>query len=150
MAYVSKQPTASIMDPQLGEKTADCCLNHQSCTTGNGHCPHRKCHRSRFRRFILPITLILLILVAGLFALSCLQDSHFSDWGVDGLLPRAFGNDNTNGGSFTNHKCMWLIELSLKLFEPFFILVYLVVVFGGLLVLFVLGVLLSFWCCRGT
>ncbi|KAJ7782236.1 hypothetical protein DFH07DRAFT_317812 [Mycena maculata] len=99
---------------------------------------HNPCHNSRLRRLLLP-ALIALTLLAGLVALFCVLDDPFGMNGiVEGLLhvKRAVTGDDSGSGStesaFTKHK------------------LYLIVVFVGLLVVLVLAVMLSAWCCRGA
>jgi hypothetical protein len=109
---VSEQPTAAIMDPSgqhLTEKSAHCCQNH-SCANED-----RKCRSSRLRRLVFPTALALLLLIAALFALSCLYDRHLSNWGFGELLPRA---TSTSGSPFVKNKCMWLPGSSFVFFSP--------------------------------
>jgi len=94
---------------------------------------HRHCHNGRLRRFLVP-ALIAFVLLAGLFTFSCMDGSSLSGWGTEGLVSRAItnGTNNGTGGSFIHNK------------------LYLIVIFVGLLVVVVLAVMLSAWCCRGA
>jgi len=112
-------------------------LMYSNSNHGHSH-GHRRCHNSRLKRYLLP-ALALLLLLFGLMAISCMQgyDSILSEWGSgagEGLFSRALGSGTTNGtgSSFTHRK------------------LYLIVIFVGLFLVLVLGVMLSAWCCRGS
>jgi len=135
MSYVllvSEQPTTATMDPSGQEKSVQCCQTHHSCDATSGE--HRKSwNSSRLRRLILPTALVLLVLITGIFALSCLHDGHLSDWDLDELLARSTSSGgSTSGSSFIKNK------------------LYLVVLIVGLVIVIGLGIMLSFWCCRGS
>ncbi|KAJ6632309.1 hypothetical protein B0H10DRAFT_1976909 [Mycena sp. CBHHK59/15] len=99
---------------------------------------HKPCHNGRLRRLLVPF-LIALLTLSGLVALSCL----FGDGSgtgptdiIEGLLHVKRASDGSvssgNESSFTKHK------------------LYLIVIFVGLLVVLILGVMLSAWCCKGV
>jgi len=103
---------------------------------------HKHCHNGRLRRILFP-ALIAIVALSGLVALFCFLGGHMAEPGeiieglfhvkrvVDGGGGAGSGN-GTTGSAFTKHK------------------LYLIVVFVGLLVVFILGVMLSAWCCRGA
>ncbi|KAF8889427.1 hypothetical protein CPB84DRAFT_1448174 [Gymnopilus junonius] len=100
---------------------------------GNGH---RRCHNARLRRYLLP-ALAVLLLLCGLMAVSCMQGyGSLEEWGSgagEGLFSRQVGPgaSNGSGSTFTNRK------------------LYLIVIFVGLFLVLVFGVMLAAWCCRG-
>nr|GAT54580.1 predicted protein [Mycena chlorophos] len=113
--------------------------SHSSSHDSHSHC---KCHNARLRRFLLPALVVLLSLL-GVGAL--MYASVFSNgWGAEGVQDAMEGlwaakravvdgdGDSTsgNGSTFTKHK------------------LYLIVVFVGLFVVLILGIMLSAWCCR--
>ncbi|KAF8068085.1 hypothetical protein FPV67DRAFT_1171587 [Lyophyllum atratum] len=90
-----------------------------------------RCHSSRLRHVLLP-ALAALLTLSLLLALSCTNGAG-ALFGVDGLTKRATGDaTGGNGGTFTQNK------------------LYLIVVFVGLFVVILLGIMLSAWCCRGV
>ncbi|KAJ3902824.1 hypothetical protein F5879DRAFT_962411 [Lentinula edodes] len=97
----------------------DCSSPHQ--------CPNaQRCHGSRLRRVVLPIV-VSLVSLGGLLALTCVLDAFFEVGEAGSLFKRA-----TDGnGTFVNNK------------------LYLIIVFVGLLLVVILGICLSAWCCRG-
>ncbi|KAL0572315.1 hypothetical protein V5O48_009637 [Marasmius crinis-equi] len=111
--------------------------NHQlECYAG--HCEanrpcHRSCHKERLRRFLVPVVATLLG-IAALFALSCFFDfSEIMSMGTEGLVKRATGDTAGNGNNaFVNKKY------------------YLIVIFIGLVIVLILGICLSVWCCKGA
>jgi len=140
-SVISQPPSLQSMDLynayhiSLGEKRpvhqhiqGDGC---ESCEAQNS-C-RKRCHNSRFRRMLLPAAALLLTLVA-LMAVSCFTDLNFFDLGGDTLLKRATGDNSSNGteSTFTKNK------------------LYLIVIFVGLLVVIILAVMLSAWCCKGA
>ncbi|KAF9061569.1 hypothetical protein BDP27DRAFT_327260 [Rhodocollybia butyracea] len=98
-------------------------------------CPHaRRCHASRLKRVIL-ILVSTLISLGVLVALSCVWDMYVNGSGDLGLeLMKRVSDDSTNSGNgaFVDHK------------------LYLIIVFVGLLLVVILGICLSAWCCRGS
>ncbi|KAG6372476.1 hypothetical protein JVT61DRAFT_7577 [Boletus reticuloceps] len=120
------------------EKSANQCQIHMEsktqCCCGSESNPsrHRACHQARLRRFLLPIALLLLG-VGATVLISCIYDIDPFD-----LVSMGGGNplgkrQTTSGGqsSFTQHK------------------LYLIIVFVGLALVLVAGIMLSFWCCKG-
>ncbi|KAK0197498.1 hypothetical protein F5146DRAFT_1015589 [Armillaria mellea] len=86
---------------------------------------HRHCHIARLRQLLIPVVLAFLALVGVLLL------SPFDITGGHSLFSRAV-DDTTGNGSFVDNK------------------LYLIVVFVGLLVVVILGICLSFWCCKGA
>ncbi|KAF8151353.1 hypothetical protein B0H34DRAFT_678003 [Crassisporium funariophilum] len=92
---------------------------------------HRGCHNATLRRLFLP-AIIALLLLGGLLAYGCASGHGAPAW-MDGLVRRAVGDGTSSsgtGGPFVNRK------------------LYLVVIFVGLLVVVILAVMLSAWCCK--
>ncbi|KDQ49179.1 hypothetical protein JAAARDRAFT_212312 [Jaapia argillacea MUCL 33604] len=112
------------------------CQNHSQVHTDSHS--HHSCHQSRFWRILFPALLSLFGLVAlsvfaliqypALGSLLGLDDGEF----YTGLAKRAVGDTTGNQSTFASHK------------------LYLIVIFVGLVVVLVLGVMLSFWCCKGS
>ncbi|ESK89019.1 hypothetical protein Moror_13138 [Moniliophthora roreri MCA 2997] len=106
---------------------------HQQTDFSHGRCEsdapcHRHCHQARLRRYLLP-AIATLLAIAGLFAVSCFYDmSEVIGLGAGGLAKRATGDEN----SFVDRKY------------------YLIVIFIGLVVVVILGIMLSFWCCKSS
>ncbi|KAJ7757986.1 hypothetical protein B0H16DRAFT_1527762 [Mycena metata] len=99
---------------------------------------HKHCHNGRLKRFLIP-ALVAIVALSGLFAVLCFLGESVGDPSemLEGLfqVKRAVdGGDSTGstGSTFTKHK------------------LYLIVVFVGLFVVLVLGVMLSAWCCKGA
>ena len=70
---------------------------------------------------------------------------------MDGLVTRAVSDTTTgNESTFTQHKCesksFFLSSPSSYYVSP---KVYLIVIFVGLLVVVILAIMLSAWCCKG-
>ncbi|KAJ7478990.1 hypothetical protein FB451DRAFT_1365605 [Mycena latifolia] len=107
--------------------------------TGASTSSHKACHNGRLRRILMP-AMISLVALAGFIALLCV----FGEGGADpseivgGLfqVKRAGTGDGSGStdseSAFTKHK------------------LYLIVIFVGLLVVLILGVMLSAWCCKGA
>ncbi|KDR71539.1 hypothetical protein GALMADRAFT_789508 [Galerina marginata CBS 339.88] len=113
------------------QNSCDCQSQSQSHTPSSDH---RHCHNGRLRRFLVP-ALLALVFLAGLFTFSCMSGHSVAGWGADSLFSRAVTDGTTgNGtqGSFIHNK------------------LYLIVVFVGLLVVVILAVMLSAWCCKGA
>jgi len=92
---------------------------------------HRRCHNGRLRRFLLPAAIIsFVLLLVGCAALAF--NNEFCLMGPDGLVARALNNTTNNGDTFTKNK------------------LYLIVIFVGVLVVIILAVMLSAWCCKGA
>ncbi|KAJ7572081.1 hypothetical protein C8J56DRAFT_979410 [Mycena floridula] len=107
-------------------------LQDDGCDSQDGPC-HKRCHKSRFRRLLLPIAAVLLTLFA-LMAVSCYTNIGL-DLAGDSLLRRALGDNSGSNGTestFTKNK------------------LYLIVIFVGLLLVIILAVMLSAWCCKGA
>jgi len=101
---------------------------------------HKHCHNGRLRRILFP-ALIAIVALSGLVALFCFLGGNMAEPGeiIEGLfhVKRAVDGGSGSGSgstesSFTKHK------------------LYLIVIFVGLLVVVILGVMLSAWCCRGA
>ncbi|KAJ7302463.1 hypothetical protein DFH08DRAFT_905312 [Mycena albidolilacea] len=103
---------------------------------------YKHCHNGRLKRILVP-ALIAILALFGVGALMCVLGGHMADPGemVEGLfhVKRAVDGDGSGSGSgsgtessFTKHK------------------LYLIVIFVGLLVVVILGVMLSAWCCKGA
>ncbi|PFH44919.1 hypothetical protein AMATHDRAFT_51856 [Amanita thiersii Skay4041] len=126
---------------------------------------YAKCHARRLQRVLLPaVTLwatasLVLLTILGIYTLCTLSDpsSSRTDGGaatfiqafIGGLTKRATGDDNNN--TFVNNKCTSKLDLDLiKLtIKPAFCVVYLIVLFVGLVVVLILAIMFSAWCCRG-
>ncbi|KAJ7442034.1 hypothetical protein FB451DRAFT_1440779 [Mycena latifolia] len=106
---------------------------------------HIACHNGRLRRLLMPALIALrcsasLVALAGFIALLCFFDEGGADLSkiIGGLFQvkrtvTGDGSGSTNSESaFTKHK------------------LYLIVIFIGLLVVIILGVMLSAWCCKGA
>jgi len=116
-----------------------------SCTSHNCQCgyidsrPHRTCHNSRLRRVLMPALISIMTVVTIIF-ICCVRNFDAmgvfaSDGGVWAVSKRAVvdSTGSNNGGStFTNNK------------------LYLIIIFVGLVLVLILGIMLSAWCCRGT
>ncbi|KAK0502880.1 hypothetical protein EDD18DRAFT_1135485 [Armillaria luteobubalina] len=87
---------------------------------------HRHCHIARLRQLLIPVVLAFLALVGVLLL------SPFDITSGHSLFSRAVDGTTGNNGSFVDNK------------------LYLIVVFVGLLVVVILGICLSFWCCKGA
>ncbi|PBK77733.1 hypothetical protein ARMSODRAFT_1010370 [Armillaria solidipes] len=87
---------------------------------------HRHCHIARLRQLLIPVVLAFLALVGVLLL------SPFDITGGHSLFSRAVNDagSSTGSGSFVDNK------------------LYLIVVFVGLVVVVILGICLSFWCCK--
>ncbi|KAF8129834.1 hypothetical protein EV363DRAFT_1219624 [Boletus edulis] len=144
MAPVSAQPlpcsmNAYSVESYNDEKSANQCQVHMEsktqCCCGSESNPsrHRACHQARLRRFLLPIALLLLG-VGATVLISCVYDiDPFDLVSMGGSNPLG-KRQTTSGGqsSFTQHK------------------LYLIIVFVGLALVLVAGIMLSFWCCKGS
>ncbi|KIK56490.1 hypothetical protein GYMLUDRAFT_782470 [Collybiopsis luxurians FD-317 M1] len=117
----------------LDEKNAHSHLHfHQEGAHDFSSCRHpQKCHSSRLKRVLVPVVMTLVTLGA-LFAVSCFLDAFVGEGIGGGLLKRATDGSGSGNDSFVNRKF------------------YLIVIFVGLLVVVILGICLSAWCCRGS
>ncbi|KAJ7110733.1 hypothetical protein C8R43DRAFT_1139298 [Mycena crocata] len=100
-----------------------------------GPASHKPCHNGRLRRILLP-ALVALLTLSGVLALYCLLGNGMADPGeiIEGLfaVKRAVDGDPNSESAFTKNK------------------LYLIVIFVGLLVVVILAIMLSAWCCRGA
>jgi len=139
---VTEQPQAELSmnfsTEKLAEKISGPGHHHEADATHEHDCQqceesagHRRCHNGRLRRFLLPI-IAAFVLLGSLMAVGCML-GHGSEWGLEGLVSRAVDNTtNGNNSPFVRNK------------------LYLIVVFVGLVIVLILGVMLSAWCCRGA
>ncbi|KAJ7279490.1 hypothetical protein C8J57DRAFT_1303476 [Mycena rebaudengoi] len=140
------QPHAPSMDiyaqAPLNEKQQHLHDDEQWSAHPHAHSHAHQNHNHALRRVLLPALLILLGL-AGLLAVSCVvsgMHTGASAGGVgegwlSGLVRRAVDDGPTGPNTesdFTKRK------------------LYLIVIFVGLLVVLILGVMLSAWCCKGA
>ncbi|KAJ6506726.1 hypothetical protein C8R45DRAFT_510389 [Mycena sanguinolenta] len=106
------------------------------------HAGHAHCHNGRLRGILFPALMALFVL-SGLVALFCFLGDNVTSADpteiIEGLFhaKRALGGGSdsgsgSTGSSFTKHK------------------LYLIVIFVGLFVVVILGVMLSAWCCKGS
>ncbi|KAN0078048.1 hypothetical protein V8E55_010105 [Tylopilus felleus] len=146
MAPVSTQPLSSSMSAHSvelcnGEKSANQCHFHLAskgqcaCAADSTSARQRACH-TRLRKLLFPIALFLLA-VGGTLVISCVYDIDLFDLvnlGADmSGSPLGKRQSVTNGQStFTRQK------------------LYLIIVFVGLFLVLMGGVMLSYWCCRGS
>ncbi len=109
---VCEQPKHATMDLTStafkSEEISRCCHNHV-CVNGDSQVEHRKCHKSRLRRFIFPTALAAFVILAGLFAFSCSQ-GYASGWGLNELFSR--GVNGTSSSPFVKNKCSQLLSFS--------------------------------------
>jgi len=136
MSLASMDPYSDYNhDEKRHTSTSPC--HHCECADTNHSLPHRACHQSRLRRLLIP-ALVSIATVATIFVISCIRNleilaAFLPDDGVLGLSKRALGAGDTTGSdqsSFVHKKF------------------YLIVVLVGLLVVVILGIMLSAWCCR--
>jgi len=91
------------------------------------HSEHHTCHNHRFRRFFAPVMTACFLFVAAVLLISCFGENAWAGI-ASGLVPRATTDDNT----FISHK------------------IYIAVIIGGLIVVVILAIMLSAWCCKGS
>lgn len=133
---ITKQPQAlQSLDLYSDLHTSNEKHNHGQGGDCEG-CPssrasHRNCRKSRLRRLLFP-SMVALVVLGTVMLFSCLGGHDVIGWGAEDLVKRATGTTTGNGGTFTHNK------------------LYLIVIFVGLLVVLVLGVMLSAWCCKGS
>ncbi|KII84954.1 hypothetical protein PLICRDRAFT_45809 [Plicaturopsis crispa FD-325 SS-3] len=124
---MSVQPTSHTMYPYRPlEKSPE--VGSQYCAHDHDHESHACRKASRLRRVLLPALLSVLALCAVLFV-ACMSDA--GDALGLGMGKRA---ENTSGSGNT------LVDKKY----------YLIIVFVGLLLVVIFGVMLSAWCCRGS
>ncbi|KAF8183669.1 hypothetical protein BJ912DRAFT_545355 [Pholiota molesta] len=139
---VTEQPRASndlpmyLKAPSMVSSEKGCHGHDHSCSQQDSSDSHRhRCHNGRLRRFLIPF-IVALLLLGGLLAFSCASGHGAGEWGLDTLMSRAIGDTTSgstgSGSTFVNRK------------------LYLIIVFVGLLVVVILAVMLSAWCCRGA
>ncbi|KAK7448070.1 hypothetical protein VKT23_013826 [Stygiomarasmius scandens] len=111
---------------------------HGECAHGHAHdlsLNHRRCHSSRLRRFLLPVIISLLSLGAVL-AFSCMYDMMgMLGYGGNegGLMKRqSNGSSSSDSNTFVDRKY------------------YLIIIFVGLVLVVILGICLSAWCCKSS
>jgi len=163
--HVTRQPMSlSSMDPYYEHDEK----HHNpppyaphDCECADPNAPsHRACHESRSRRLLIP-ALISTVTVIAIILISCIHDlvtlGVFSaDDGVLGLGKRALGardsSGTDSGSSFVDNKCAFsnfdVNSYGTGLMQTN-CLVYLIIVFVGLFLVLVFGIMLSAWCCRG-
>lgn len=113
----------------------DQCCSECQCQGRQTRSSHGS-HSSRLRVLLFPALLTLLGLLAFL-ALSCAYSAGdlFGTLGTGiagDLARRATGDTTTNNGPFIDRK------------------LYLIIIFVGIVVVIILGIMLSAWCCRGA
>ncbi|KAG8215679.1 hypothetical protein J3R82DRAFT_7553, partial [Butyriboletus roseoflavus] len=145
MGPVSTQPLPSSMNAYSvelcnDEKSSNQCQIHLSserqcgCSSADSDpARHRACHQARLQRLLAPIALLLLAVGATL-AISCVSDIDLYDLislGAD-VSGSPLGKRQTSSqSSFTQNK------------------LYLIIIFVGLAVVLIMGIMLSYWCCKG-
>ncbi|KAI9566617.1 hypothetical protein HD554DRAFT_2115099 [Boletus coccyginus] len=142
MAPVSTQPLPSSMDAySVDEKSTTQCQIHLgsegqcSCAADSNPARHRACHQAMLRRLLLPVALLFLAIGTTL-VISCVSDIDL--YGLvnlgAGVSDSPLGKRQSSSGesSFTQDK------------------LYLIVVFVGLFLVLIAGIMLSYWCCRGS
>jgi len=142
MAPFSTQPLPNSMNAYSvelynDEKSSNQCTIHLdsrmhcACAADSNPARHRSCHKARLRQFLL-LAVVLLLGVGATLAISYIYDINLFDLvglGADlhgGLLSKR------QSSSFTNNK------------------LYLIIVFVGLFLVLIAGIMLSFWCCKGS
>jgi len=132
------------------------CEHHPSSEhhPNHHHQHHNNCHNNRLRQLFLP-ALIILLALGGLLAWSCVSWHGWSTYGIDTLVRRAATDTASTGtGNTFVHKKRQFISFSCLIISYSFprggwgLLVYLIVIFVGLFVVLILGIMLSAWCCK--
>ncbi|KAF8797825.1 hypothetical protein BYT27DRAFT_6925634 [Phlegmacium glaucopus] len=128
-----KQPIATS---PFREKSLEDAQNHHDYEMhhhSSSSSEHHECHKNRLRQLFLPAILALLVL-GGLLAWTCVNWHGLSNLGIDNLVGRAVSDTtSTNTGNMFIHNKL-----------------YLIVLFVGLFVVLILGIMLSAWCCKGS
>ena len=93
--------------------------------------------------------IFIFVALGGLLAWSCAHG--MPAWGVD-LMGRALDDNTSTESNFTKHKRQLAplthdLNINTNLTSPR--IVYLIVIFVGLLVVAILGIMLAAWCCKG-
>ncbi|KAL1677136.1 hypothetical protein EV122DRAFT_279409 [Schizophyllum commune] len=139
MPSVSTQPSAvSIMDVtgkaeyeplSQDEKHEHECCNDASASQAGPH--HKRCHNNRLKRMLVPL-LVSIASIIGVMALGCFASMLLGGGHHDmsHLMSRQTTGESDSGSTFTDHKY------------------YLIVIFVGLVVVIILGIMLSAWCCK--
>lgn len=168
MTPVSTQPLPSSMNAYSvglcnNEKSANQCQLHLSserqcsCAVDSTPARHRACHQARLRRLLLPIALLLLGVGATL-VISCVSEVDLFDLislGADVSSSPLGKRQSTSSGqsSFTKNKCELIFRYTsiIEAVADGFVgvIVYLIIVFVGLVVVLIAGIMLSYWCCKG-
>ncbi|KAL1659145.1 hypothetical protein GGF50DRAFT_65889 [Schizophyllum commune] len=141
MPSVSTQPSAvSIMDVtgkaeyeplSQDEKHEHECCGDASASQAGPH--HKRCHNNRLKRMLVPL-LVSIASIIGVMALGCFASMLLGGGHHDmsHLMSRQTTGESDSGSTFTDHKY------------------YLIVIFVGLVVVIILGIMLSAWCCKGA
>ncbi|KAF8344632.1 hypothetical protein F5887DRAFT_256443 [Amanita rubescens] len=132
------------------EKYTQHCHHYEPASLDDGpalydvHHFHGNCHQWRLRRVLIPVLLGLLAAFLLLCAISAVRITYFAgmDGGDEGwlgmldngfkIMKRAVVETSGNSGSFVHNK------------------LYLIIIFVGIAVVVILGISLTFWCCRGS
>ena len=140
------------------EKSSNQCQIHLgskgqcSCTADPAR--HRACHQARLGRLLLPIALLLLAVGATLI-ISCVSDIDLFDLvslGADVSGSPLGKRQSTSSGqsSFTQNKCEFISRCTvIVVVVTKGLIVYLIIVFVGLFLVLIAGIMLSYWCCKG-
>ncbi|KAH0835546.1 hypothetical protein J3R83DRAFT_9248, partial [Lanmaoa asiatica] len=143
MTPLSTQPLPNSMNVYSvelcnGEKTSNQCGIHLGskgeccCAADSNSTRHRACHQARIRRLLLPIVL-LLVAVGATLVVSCVSDIDLFDLvSLGGDVNGSPLGKRQSTSSFTSNK------------------LYLIIIFVGLFLVLIAGVMLSFWCCKGA
>ena len=120
-----------------------------TCERDSNHPSRKHFYNSRLTRFFLAGLLTLLI-VSVVLVIFSLTDVDLFGFGMDGLVKRAVDSTTGNNGTFVNNKRrLGRLTSGAGVIFDFKSPVYLIVIFVGLLVVIILAIMLSAWCCRG-
>ncbi|KAK7002426.1 hypothetical protein R3P38DRAFT_3042927 [Favolaschia claudopus] len=148
---VPKQPSMDVYTDEKapvydGEHShVDLDENQQwSLRTTHTHAGHKHCHNSRLKRFLVPVV-VALVAVCSLIGLYCLLGGDMADPGeiVEGLFYAKRQFDGGNGGSGSGSGNGTESDFTRRK-------LYLIVIFVGLFVVVILGIMLAAWCCKGS
>jgi len=122
--------------PSMDEKHSP--PNHQlpqsgECHNACGGGGHEECRNSFRRTIVRQVALaaaLSFMVTLVLFFGSCMND--MGSGSLDDIMKRATDSSGANNGSFVHNK------------------LYLIIVFVGLFIVFILAIMLSAWCCRGS
>lgn len=163
MAPVSTQPLPNSMNAysvelRNDEKSSNQCQIHLGskgqCSCAADPARHRACHQARLGRLLLPIALLLLAVGATLI-ISCVSDIDLFDLvslGADVSGSPLGKRQSTSSGqsSFTQNKCEFISRCTvIVVVVTKGLIVYLIIVFVGLFLVLIAGIMLSYWCCKG-